>query len=205
MARRDFLKTVVGHLDTGAPARTFAVPDPMAETFRDLHLITAKPMMYVANVDESGLSGNELVRRVEALAQEDGAGVVTVCAALEAEIAVLDAEDRQAFLDDLGLEEPGLSRVIHAAYQLLGLQTFFTVGDHEVRAWTSPVGATAPQAAGEIHTDFQRGFIRAEVISFADYMAGHGERGAREAGSLRLEGKDYIVQEGDIIYFRFNV
>ena len=205
VARRDFLKNLVAHLDTGAPARRFTVPDPMAETFRELHLITAKPVLYVVNVDESGLSGNEYVEQVEVLAEEDGAVVMTVCAALEAEIAVLDAEDRQAFLEDLGLEEQGLSRVIRAAYQTLGLQTFFTVGENEVRAWTTPVGATAPQAAGEIHTDFQRGFIRAEVISFDDYMAGDGERGAREAGSMRLEGKDYVVQEGDVIYFRFNV
>ena len=206
VARRDFLRRLSDHIDQGAPARTFeTINDGEAAEMRQLFMLTAKPVMYVANVDESGLQGNEHVARVQALAAEEQAEVVTVCAALEAEIVQLDEADRRAFLDDLGLEEPGLARVIRAAYRLLGLQTFFTAGPKEVRAWTTREGATAPQAAGEIHTDFERGFIRAEIISFDDYIAGNGEQGAKEAGRLRLEGKEYIVHEGDVIHFRFNV
>ena len=170
-----------------------------------MFLLTAKPVMYVANVDEKGLGGNAFVDKVRALAASDGAEVVVVCAAIEAEIAQLDDADKKAFLDDLGLEEPGLNRVIRAGYRLLGLQTFFTAGPKEVRAWTVRRGATAPQAAGEIHTDFEKGFIRAEVIAYDDYIKGVGEQGAKEAGRLRLEGKDYVVQEGDVMHFRFNV
>ncbi len=170
-----------------------------------MFLLTAKPVMYVANVDEQGLAGNAFVDKVRELARVDGAEVVVVCAAIEAEIAQLDEADKQAFLDDLGLEEPGLNRVIRAGYKLLGLQTFFTVGEKEVRAWTVRCGATAPQAAGEIHTDFAKGFIRAEVIGYDDFIRGKGEQGAKEAGRLRLEGKEYIVQEGDCMHFRFNV
>jgi GTP-binding protein YchF len=206
VARRDLLRRLSAHLDAGTPARTFTtVNDGEASELRQLFLLTAKPVMYVANVDEAGLAGNAHVARVAELAKTEQAEVVTVCAALEAEIVQLDAADRRAFLDDLGLEEPGLARVIRAAYRLLGLQTFFTAGPKEVRAWTVRRGATAPKAAGEIHTDFERGFIRAEVIAFADYIAGSGEQGAKEAGRLRLEGKDYVVQEGDVIHFRFNV
>ena len=172
---------------------------------RELSLLTAKPVMYIANVDESGFDGNAHLDAVRELAAKEGAQVVAVCAAIEAEIAQLDDADKVEFLADLGLEEPGLDRVIRSGYTLLGLQTFFTAGPKEVRAWTTRVGATAPQAAGEIHTDFEKGFIRAEVIAYDDYIAGNGEQGAKEAGKLRLEGKDYIVVEGDVMHFRFNV
>ena len=205
VAYRDLLQRLVEHLDSGQPARTLsATPEELAE-LRELHLLTAKPVMYVANVDEDGVNGNQYVDTVRELAAAEGAGVVVVCAAIEAEIAELDGDDKQAFLEDLGLEEPGLDRVIRAGYELLGLQTYFTAGPKEVRAWTVRHGATAPQAAGVIHTDFEKGFIRAEVTGFDDYVACNGEQGAKEAGKLRLEGKEYIVREGDVMHFRFNV
>jgi GTP-binding protein YchF len=172
---------------------------------RELHLITAKPVLFVANVDEGGFDDNPLLDRIRAHAVEQGAEVVAVCAALEGEMAQLDDADKAEFLADLGLEEPGLNRVIRAAYRLLGLQTYFTAGPKEVRAWTVRAGASAPQAAGVIHSDFERGFIRAEVVSYDDYVAYGGEQGAKEAGRLRLEGKEYTVAEGDVIHFRFNV
>ncbi len=172
---------------------------------KEYHLLTAKPVMYVANVAENGFENNPHLDAVRQRAEEEKAVVVPVCAAIEAEIAQLDAADRKDFLDELGLEEPGLDRVIRGAYRLLGLQTFFTAGPKEVRAWTVRAGSTAPQAAGVIHTDFERGFIRAEVIAFDDYIAGRGEAGARDVGKLRLEGKEYIVREGDVMHFRFNV
>lgn len=206
IARRDLFARLRDHLDGERPARTFETRnDGEALELRNMFLLTAKPMMYVANVDEAGLGGNAYLEQVRSLAVAEGAEVVAVCAALEAEIALLDEADKRAFLDDLGLEEPGLARVIRVAYSLLGLQTFFTVGPKEARAWTTRIGATAPQAAGEIHTDFERGFIRAEIIGLEDYFAGNGEQGAKEAGRLRLEGKEYIVKEGDVIHFRFNV
>jgi GTP-binding protein YchF len=205
VARRDFLQQLRDHLDGGRPARTFEVPEEYRPAVHELFLLTAKPVMYIANVDESGLGGNEYTARVEALAKLEGAEVVIVCAAIEAEIAQLEEADKQAFLDDLGLSEPGLARVIRAAYRLLGLQTYFTAGPKEVRAWTIRAGSTAPQAAGVIHTDFERGFIRAEVIGYDDYIRGQGEQGARDAGRLRLEGKDYVMHEGDVVHFRFNV
>ena len=161
--------------------------------------------MYVANVADDGFSDNPMLDRVAARASEEGAAVVAVCGALEAEIATLDAEERVEFLADLGLEEAGLDRVIRAGYDLLGLLTYFTAGEKEVRAWTVRKGSTAPQAAGVIHTDFEKGFIRAETIAFGDYIQFGGENGAREAGKLRLEGKEYIVKEGDVMHFRFNV
>jgi ribosome-binding ATPase YchF (GTP1/OBG family) len=164
-----------------------------------------KPTMYVANVDEKGFAGNPLLDAVAGYAAREGAPVVAVCAALEAEIADLDGDDKLAFLADLGVAEPGLDRVIHAAYKLLGLQTYFTAGPKEVRAWTVHVGATAPQAAGVIHTDFEKGFIRAETIGYDDYVRLKGEAGAKEAGRMRLEGKDYVVRDGDVMHFRFNV
>jgi GTP-binding protein YchF len=205
VARRDFLQGLRDHLDAGRPARVFAVPEEYRPAVHELFLLTAKPVMYVANVDEGGLGGNAHTARVEALAKDEGAEVVVVCAAIEAEIAQLEAADRQAFLADLGLAEPGLARVIRAGYRLLGLQTYFTAGPKEVRAWTIRAGYTAPQAAGVIHTDFERGFIRAEVIAYDDYIRGRGEQGARDAGRLRLEGKDYVMHEGDVVHFRFNV
>ena len=168
-------------------------------------LLTMKPTMYVANVAERGFKDNPLLAAVEAYAAKEGAPVVPVCASLEAEIADLDGDDKQAFLDDLGLVEPGLDRVIHAGYKLLGLQTYFTAGPKEVRAWTVEVGATAPQAAGVIHTDFEKGFIRAETIGFDDYVKLKGEQGAKDAGKMRLEGKEYVLRDGDVMHFRFNV
>ena len=205
-AKYEALKKMETHLDAGNPARSLALTNDEAEALKEFRLITAKPMLYIANVDEAGLkSGNEYLSKVQALAKKEGAEVVAVCAAIEAEIAQLDDADKADFLKDLGLTEPGLNRVIRAGYKLLNLQTYFTAGEKEVRAWTVKVGATAPQAAGVIHTDFERGFIRAEVIGYDDYVAGKGEAGARAAGKLRLEGKEYVVREGDVMHFLFNV
>ena len=178
--------------------------DDRAELY-DLHLLTIKKTLYIANVSEDGFEDNPYLDAVKKLAAEEGSEVVPVCAAIEMELVELDEEDKADFLDEMGLDEPGLNRVVRAGYKLLGLQTYFTAGVKEVRAWTVPIGATAPQAAGVIHTDFERGFIRAEVISYDDFIACGGELGAKEAGKLRLEGKDYVVQDGDVIHFRFNV
>ncbi|TXI43019.1 MAG: redox-regulated ATPase YchF, partial [Nitrosomonas sp.] len=170
-----------------------------------LCLLTAKPAIYIANVDDHGFENNALLTRVQEYAAQEGAPVVAICAALEAEIAELSDEDKKIFLADLNLEEPGLNRLVRAGYELLGLQTYFTAGVKEVRAWTIHKGDTAPQAAGVIHTDFEKGFIRAEVISFDDFIAYNGEQGAKEAGKMRLEGKEYVVKDGDVMHFRFNV
>lgn len=205
IAWRDFLKKVKAHLDEGSPVRTLEVPDSERPFFRRLHMITAKPVLYVANVEESGLENNPHADAVRELAQQEGARVVVICAALEAEIAQLDDTDKAEFLAEMGLKEPGLARVIRHSYKLLGLQTFFTTGPKEARAWTTRIGALAPRAAREIHTDFEKGFIRAEVTSYDDFVAGNGEQGAKAAGRMRLEGKDYVVREGDVILFRFNV
>jgi len=205
LRRRTLFEKVRVQLDAAKPVRSLALSEEERRDLRELQLLTAKPVMYVANVAEHGFLDNPLLARLEQRAAAEGALVVPVCAAIEAEIAQLDESERAEFLAELGLAEPGLDRVIRAAYRLLGLETFFTAGPKEVRAWTVRVGSTAPQAAGVIHTDFERGFIRAEVIGFADYIAGNGEAGARDAGKLRLEGKEYIVQEGDVMYFRFNV
>jgi len=206
IARCDLLKRMYDHLDGEQPARTFDYGDDDPVLLKEFNLLTAKPVLYIANVDEAGLTaGNAGLDQVKALAVDEGAEVVVICAALEAEIALLDAEDKAMFLDEMGLTEPGLDRVIRAGYKLLGLQTFFTAGEKEVRAWTVRIGSTAPQAAGEIHTDFEKGFIRAETIAFEDFIAGNGEQGAREAGRLRSEGKDYIMAEGDVVHFLFNV
>jgi GTP-binding protein YchF len=202
---RDFLKKIKAHLDEGLPVRTLELTDNERILRRNLHMITAKPVLYVANVDEDGLEDNPHVDVVREQAKKDDAGVVAICAAIEAEISQLRDIDKAEFLGALGLKEPGLDRVIRHSYTLLGLQTFFTTGPKEVRAWTTRIGHTAPKAAAEIHTDFERGFIRAEVISYDDFAAKNGEQGAKEAGKMRLEGKDYIVQEGDVILFRFNV
>ena len=202
---RDLLKRVRDHLDQGSPMRAMDLDENDQARLQSLHLITAKPVMYVANVDEGGFEDNPHLDAVRELASGEGAEVVAICAAIEAEIALLDDTDKVEFLADLGLDEPGLNRVIRCGYRLLGLQTYFTAGPKEVRAWTTKVGATAPKAAAEIHTDFERGFIRAEVIAYQDYVDGSGEQGAKEAGRLRLEGKEYIVQEGDVMHFRFNV
>ena len=190
-------------LDAGRPARSAELSKEERAVIAPLFLLTMKPTMYVANVAEKG--SENLLERIRAHAAKEGAPVVPVSAAIEAQIADLPDEDKQLFLADLGMDEPGLNRVIRAAYALLGLQTYFTAGPKEVRAWTVRAGATAPQAAGVIHTDFERGFIRAEVASYDDFVACRGEQGAKEAGKLRLEGKDYMVRDGDVIHFRFNV
>jgi GTP-binding protein YchF len=203
--RRTLFERVKQQLDAVRPVRAMQLSEEERRDVRELQLLTAKPVMYVANVAEHGFRNNPLLAALEQRAAAEGAIVVAVCAAIEAEIAQLEEAERAEFLAELGLEEPGLNRVIRAGYRLLGLQTFFTAGPKEVRAWTVRIGATAPQAAGVIHTDFERGFIRAEVIAFSDYLAGKGEAGARDAGKLRLEGKEYVVQEGDVMHFRFNV
>ena len=205
IARHALLQRLQAHLDTGMPVRAMALSEDERKLLRDYQLITAKPAMYIANVDEGSLGGNALVDRLRERADAEGAQVVVVCAAIEAELAQLDDADRAEFLAELGLTEAGLDRVARAAYELLGLQTYFTVGPKEVRAWTVKRGATAPQAAGVIHSDFEKGFIRAEVIAYEDFVACRGEAGAREAGKWRLEGRDYIVAEGDVMHFRFNV
>ena len=202
---RDLLKKMREHLDAGKPARSLTKDPDERKLLYELHLITIKPLMYVANVAENGFTNNPHLDAVTRRAQDEGAEVVAVCAAIEAEIAQLEEADRAEFLASIGLEEPGLNRVIRAGYKLLGLQTYFTAGVQEVRAWTVKVGATAPQAAGVIHTDFEKGFIKAEVIGYQDFITHKGEQGAKEVGKLRLEGKEYIVREGDVMHFRFNV
>ncbi|MDH3871912.1 MAG: redox-regulated ATPase YchF [Gammaproteobacteria bacterium] len=193
------------HLDSGRLVISMGLDEDQQEAIYELHLLTAKPVMYVANVMEDGFENNPYLDAVRKRAEEEGAETVAVCAAIEAELVDLDAAESRDYLEELGLEEPGLNRVIRAGYKLLGLQTYFTAGEKEVRAWTVRIGATAPQAAGAIHTDFEKGFIRAEVVSYDDFVACAGEHGAREAGKLRLEGKDYIVHDGDVMHFRFNV
>ncbi|MFN3593548.1 MAG: redox-regulated ATPase YchF [Thiobacillaceae bacterium] len=200
------LEKVLAGLNEGRPVRALALYEEERALLKPLFLLTMKPTMYVANVDERGLKeGSPLLERVRGYAAAEGAPVVPVCAALEAEIVELSDEEKAVFLEDLGLSEPGLNRVIRAAYELLGLQTFFTAGPKEVRAWTIHRGDTAPKAAGVIHSDFERGFIRAQTISYEDFVACGGEQGAREAGKMRAEGKDYVVQDGDVIHFLFNV
>jgi GTP-binding protein YchF len=206
-AQRTFavLSKVHAALDQARPARTVDLYPEEKVLLKPFFLLTMKPTMYVANVSEHGFTDNPLLDAVKALAEREKAPVVAISAALESQIADLDPEDKALFLADMGMTEPGLDRLIHAGYQLLGLQTYFTAGDKEVRAWTVEVGATAPQAAGVIHTDFERGFIRAEVITYGDYVERKGEQGAKEAGRMRLEGKDYVVRDGDVMHFRFNV
>jgi ribosome-binding ATPase len=199
------LEKVLPVLNEAKPARTVDFSKEELFVLRPLFLLTMKPTMYVANVGEHGFHDNPLLARVEAYAAKEGAPVVPICAALEAQIGDLSDEDKKVFLADMGMEEPGLNRVIRAGYKLLGMQTYFTAGPKEVRAWTVQVGATAPQAAGVIHTDFERGFIRAEVIPFDDYIAHRGEVGAKEVGKMRVEGKEYVVHDGDVMHFRFNV
>ncbi len=205
LAQRELFNTVYTHLDTGAPVRAMTLSKDDRRRLRELHLLTAKPTMYIANVAEDGFENNPFLDAVSALAAAEGAVVVPVCAAIEAEIALLDDDEKGEFLQEMGLEEPGLNRVIRAGYELLGLQTYFTAGEKEVRAWTVSVGASAPQAAAVIHTDFEKGFIRAEVIAYDEFIAHGGEHGAKDAGKWRLEGKDYIVRDGDVMHFRFNV
>lgn len=205
LARKELLARVRDHLDAGKPVRTLELSEDDRGMLRELHLLTIKPLMYIANVSETGFENNPLLDTLRIHAEGEGAQVVPVCAAIEAELAGLEPEDQLEFLKEYGLDEPGLNRVIRAGYGLLGLQTFFTAGKKEVRAWTVKKAATAPQAAGRIHTDFERGFIRAEVMAYDDFVQYKGEQGAKEAGKLRLEGKEYIVKEGDIMHFRFNV
>lgn len=204
-AQLAIFEKIKAQLDEGHLVRLMSLEPEEELLLRDLHLLTIKPTMYIANVTDDGFENNPLLDKVTKLAEEEGAVVVAVCAAIEAELSQLDDEDKTEFLDDLGIEEPGLDRVIRAAYSLLNLQTYFTAGVKEVRAWTVKVGATAPQAAGVIHTDFEKGFIRAEVTAYDEFIQYNGESGAKEAGKLRLEGKEYIVQDGDVMHFRFNV
>ena len=205
IAQKALLEKIVPHLEAGHPVRTLIMNDDEQKLVRFFHLLTIKPTMYIANVDEDGFEDNEYLNIVSAIAAEEGAVVVPICNKLESEIAELEDDERAEFLAELGMEEPGLDRVIRAGYELLGLQTYFTAGVKEVRAWTVKVGATAPQAAGVIHTDFERGFIRAEVTSYDDFIKYRGEQGAKEAGRLRVEGKAYTVQDGDVMHFLFNV
>jgi len=205
LRKKEVLERLSAHLDTGKPARTLGLDAEERELIRDLFLLTLKPTMYIANVQEDGFHDNPLLDRVRAIAEEEGAMVVPVCAAMEAEIAQLEEADKVEFLAEMGLDEPGLNRVVRAGYQLLNLFTYFTAGVKEVRAWTIHQGDTAPQAAGVIHTDFEKGFIRAEVIAYQDFITYKGEQGAKDAGKWRLEGKDYVMHDGDVVHFRFNV
>jgi GTP-binding protein YchF len=199
------LEKVIPHLNEAQPLRSLSLTDDELSVLKQLNPLTIKPTMYIANVDEDGFENNPYLDAVKEIAAQEGAIVVPICNKLEAEVSELEDDEKMEFLEELGMEEPGLNRVIRAGYSLLGLQTYFTAGPKEVRAWTIPIGATAPNAAGKIHTDFEKGFIRAEVVAYEDFIAGNGEQGAKEAGKWRLEGKDYIVQDGDLIHFRFNV
>ena len=202
---KDLLQRVYDQLDEGRPVRAMGLSEDELADLYDLHLLTIKKVLYIANVNEDGFENNPHLDALREMAAGEGSEVVPVCAAIEMELVELDEQDKADFLAEMGQDEPGLNRVVRAGYKLLGLQTYFTAGEKEVRAWTVKVGATAPQAAGVIHTDFERGFIRAEVISYDDFIACGGEQGAKEAGKLRLEGKDYIVKDGDVVHFRFNV
>jgi GTP-binding protein YchF len=201
----DALEKILPALNEAKPVRSVDLYDEEKDVLRPLFLLTAKPTMYVANVEEHGFEGNPLLERVREYAAKEGAPVVAVCAKVEAEIADLTDEDKEIFLADMGMHEPGLNRLIRAGYSLLGLQTYFTVGPKEVRAWTITGGSTAPQAAGVIHTDFEKGFIRAQTIAYEDFVAHKGEQGAKEAGKMRAEGKEYVVRDGDVLNFLFNV
>lgn len=204
-AKMAVLEKVKAHLDEGHMVRTLGLSEDEQKQVRDLFLLTIKPTMYIANVNEDGFENNPYLDSVKEIADKEGAVVVAVCAAIEAELVELDDEEKQDFLEEMGQDEPGLNRVIRAGYSLLGLQTYFTAGPKEVRAWTVAIGATAPQAAGVIHTDFEKGFIKAETMSYADFVEFGGEHGCKDAGKLKVEGKDYIVQDGDVMHFRFNV
>jgi GTP-binding protein YchF len=205
LARKPVLEKLAKALDQGKSARAAGLDAEEKALVRDMFLITMKPLMYIANVAEDGFENNPHLDAVRARAVEEGAEVVPVCAAIEEELSQMDDADRVEFLESMGFDEPGLNRVIRAGYKLLGLQTYFTAGEKEVRAWQVRAGSTAPQAAGVIHTDFERGFIRAETVAYDDFIKYKGEQGAKEAGRLRLEGKEYIVKEGDVLHFRFNV
>ena len=205
LAQIALLEKMRSQLDSGASVRLLGLDEKQKLAIRELHLLTIKPMLYIANVDESGFQNNNYLDRVRDHAEAEDSEVVPVCAAMEAEIVQLSEDERGEFLAEMGLTEPGLNRVIRAGYHLLNLQTFFTAGPKEAHAWTIKQGTTAPQAAGRIHTDFEKGFIRAEVVGYQDFVSHRGEQGAKNAGKWRLEGKDYIMQEGNIVHFRFNV
>ena len=205
IAIKSLLEKLVPHLNEAKPLRSFGLDKDELALIKPLNLLTLKPTMYIANVEEDGFDNNVMLDMVREIAEEEEAVVVPICNKIEAEIAELEPDEKEEFLSDMGMDEPGLNRVIRAGYDLLALHTYFTAGQKEVRAWTIPIGATAPQAAGKIHTDFEKGFIRAEIIGYEDYIAHNGEQGAKEAGLWRLEGKDYIVKDGDVIHFRFNV
>ena len=204
-AQLEMFEKLLPVLNEGKPVRSMGLDKDQMALIRELCLLTVKPTMYIANVEEDGFENNPLLDTVRQQAEKENASVVPICAKIESEIAELDDEEKADFLADLGMEEPGLNRVIRAGYELLGLQTYFTAGKKEVRAWTIKVGATAPQAAGVIHTDFEKGFIRAQTIAYEDFIAGNGEQGAKEAGKMRAEGKDYVVHDGDVLNFLFNV
>ena len=204
-AQVEMFEQLLPVLNEGKPVRSMDLDSDQMALIRELCLLTVKPTMYIANVSEDGFENNPHLDKVMAIAAEENAVVVPICNKIEAEIAELEDDEKAMFLDEMGMEEPGLDRVIRAGYKLLGLQTYFTAGEKEVRAWTVRIGATAPQAAGVIHTDFERGFIRAEIVGYDDYVEYNGEQGAKDAGKWRLEGKEYIVQDGDVIHFRFNV
>nr|WP_320167099.1 redox-regulated ATPase YchF [uncultured Methylophaga sp.] len=204
-ARLELLTQMREELDSGKPVRAMGLDKDQLALIRDLHLLTIKPTMYIANVSEDGFENNPALDAVKQLAEQESANVVVICAAIESEIAGLEDDEKVEFLSEIGQDEPGLNRVIRAGYELLGLHTYFTAGVKEVRAWTVKVGATAPEGAGVIHTDFQKGFIRAEVISYDDFVQFNGEQGAKDAGKWRLEGKEYVIKDGDVMHFRFNV
>ncbi|WP_417511158.1 redox-regulated ATPase YchF [Methylophaga sp.] len=204
-ARLELLTQMREELDSGKPVRAMDLDKDQLALIRDLHLLTIKPTMYIANVSEDGFENNPALDAVKQLAEQESANVVVICAAIESEIAGLEDDEKVEFLSEIGQDEPGLNRVIRAGYELLGLHTYFTAGVKEVRAWTVKVGATAPEGAGVIHTDFQKGFIRAEVISYDDFVQFNGEQGAKDAGKWRLEGKEYVIKDGDVMHFRFNV
>ena len=205
VVKKDFLQSLVAHLGSSQPARSLKMNDDAQKYLHELHLLTSKPVLYIANVAENGFQNNPLLTQVENMAKKEGAQVVAICAALESEMVELNESDLKDFLADLGLKEPGLNRLIRAGYELLGLYTYFTAGEKEVRAWTISKNTTAPQAAGVIHTDFEKGFIRAEVIAYEDFINFQGEQGAKTAGKWRLEGKEYMMHDGDVVHFRFNV
>ncbi|MCZ6566616.1 MAG: redox-regulated ATPase YchF [Gammaproteobacteria bacterium] len=205
LAQLEVYKKLKDHLENEEVAFTFSVDKEQTPLMRELHLITNKPAFYIANVAEDGFENNAHLQQLEKFANKKSIQVIPVCAQIEAELGQLNDDERQEYLDGLGIEEPGLNRVIRAGYELLDLQTFFTVGPKEARAWTVQQGSTAPQGAGKIHTDFEKGFIRAEVVAYQDYVDANGEAGAKDKGKWRLEGKEYVMQEGDVVHFRFNV
>ncbi|MBE9532523.1 MAG: redox-regulated ATPase YchF, partial [Proteobacteria bacterium] len=204
-ARLELLTQMQAVLDEGTAVRSMKLDEEQLSLLNEIHLLTIKPTMYIANVSEDGFENNPLLDLVTEYAAKEGASVVSICASIESEIAELDDAEKMEFLEEIGQDEPGLNRVIRSGYSLLDLQTYFTAGVKEVRAWTVKIGATAPQGAGVIHTDFEKGFIRAEVVGYEHFVEYKGESGAKDAGKWRLEGKDYIIQDGDVMHFRFNV